>query len=206
MLDLDEMRTFYNQDVQRRDALKLRNWSATERRRFLDELKDVNAKTLLELGAGTGRDALFFQEQGLTVKALDLSSEMVKRCREKGLDAEVGNVLGLEPPPKPYDAIYSMNALLHVPKSDLDGVLASIKRMLKPQGLFYLGVHGGVDTEHLWRGEEGDKPPRFFSLHTDKALLDKVTKHFSLIYFRRVQTVNTPNWRSHYQSLILQNG
>ena len=196
------MRSFYNQDVERRDALSMRDWSATERARFLEELRLVGAELLLELGAGTGRDALFFQENGLTVKALDLSPEMVKCCREKGVDAEVGNVLELELPANTYDAIYSMNALLHVPKSEFEAVLASVKHVLKPDGLFYLGVHGGEDTEHVWRGEDGDKPPRFFSLHTDEALLNIVKKHFTLIYFRRVATGDTSGW--HYQSLVLQ--
>ncbi|TMD70000.1 MAG: class I SAM-dependent methyltransferase [Chloroflexi bacterium] len=44
---------------------------------------------MLEIGAGTGNDSLFFRDNGLHVVCTDLSPAMVDLCTEKGLEAYV---------------------------------------------------------------------------------------------------------------------
>jgi SAM-dependent methyltransferase len=39
---------------------------------------------VLEIGAGTGQDSAYFQEEGFAVVAADLSAVMVEHCRAKG--------------------------------------------------------------------------------------------------------------------------
>ena len=67
---------------------------------------------------------------------------MVKLCLQKGLNAYVMDFLGLDFPASSFDAIYSLNCLLHVPTHDLPQVLQKLQGLLKPTGLFYLGVYG----------------------------------------------------------------
>ena len=81
-------------DVREKEASKV-----DERRRFLDLLRNRGATSLLEVGAGTGHDSLYFQRQGLRVLCTDLSPAMVELCRAKGLDAQVADFLGLGVPP-----------------------------------------------------------------------------------------------------------
>jgi SAM-dependent methyltransferase len=73
----------------------------------------------LEIGAGTGNDGLYFQNNGLDVTCTDLSPDMVNLCREKGLKAYVMDFLSLDFPPGSFDAIYALNCLLHVPTREL---------------------------------------------------------------------------------------
>ena len=47
-------------------------------------------QTALDLGCGTGEDALRLMRAGLRVRAIDASSEMVKIARSRGVDAESG--------------------------------------------------------------------------------------------------------------------
>src|SRR5437868_14651054 len=42
---------------------------------------------LLDLGCGTGADALHFMQRGMRVRAIDASSEMVRIARSRGVDA-----------------------------------------------------------------------------------------------------------------------
>ncbi len=104
---------------------------------------------MLEVGAGTGQDSLFFQENGFDVVATDLSPEHVRRCREKGLDAHVMDFLGLDFPAASFDAIYAFNCLLHVSSADFPAVLKIIERLLKPGGVFFLGQHGGAESDSI---------------------------------------------------------
>ena len=67
----------------KRDDMEKEAFKVDERRRFLELLRDRGATSLLEVGAGTGHDSLYFQEQGLRVLCTDLSPAMVELCRAK---------------------------------------------------------------------------------------------------------------------------
>jgi SAM-dependent methyltransferase len=122
-----------------RDGREKAAFKVDERRRFLDLLRDRGVTSLLEVGAGTGHDSLYFQEQGLRVLCTDLSPAMVESCRAKGLDARVAEFLGLGVPPASFEAVYAMNCLLHVPTPDLPHVLEAIGEVLVPRGLSMWG-------------------------------------------------------------------
>jgi SAM-dependent methyltransferase len=195
------LRVFYDQDAQRRNESSLQPWKQTERKRFLEELRQQGANSLLELGAGVGKDSRYFQDQGLDVTALDLSPEMVKLCKEKHLNAFVMDFTQLEFPPETFDAVYAFNALLHTPKKDLANVLTNVRRVLKPKGLFYFGVYGGNEFEGVWQ-DDWAEPKRFFAYYTDKSLLEIVSRMFELVYFHQVAVERGADF--HFQSFILR--
>ncbi|OPG15049.1 hypothetical protein B2M26_13970 [Ferroacidibacillus organovorans] len=167
---------------------------------FLSRLQRENRAKLLEIGAGTGRDSMFFEENGLLVTATDLSGEMVLLCREKGLSAEQMDASDLQFPDGHFDGVWTINCLLHVPKRDLPGVLAEVRRVLKPGGLFYFGVYGGMDFEGVWEADRYD-PKRFFSFHTDAAIQETVRRFFTLESFR---TIDYGNEILHFQAMVLR--
>jgi len=163
------LRESYDFGAAERDTHTKEPWKVAERAAFLDRLKAEGCQRLLEIGAGTGQDSLFFQEQGLTVVATDLSPQMVERCLAKGLDARVMDFWQLDFPPASFDAVYALNCLLHVPNAQLPEVLACIRAVLRPGGLFFMGVYGGDGHEGV---DEADnhRPPRFFSWRTDEQI------------------------------------
>ena len=63
-------------------------------------LRAADAHTLLEIGAGPGIDAAFFQTEGLTVTAIDLAPEMVTRIKARGVRAQTGDARALNFPPE----------------------------------------------------------------------------------------------------------
>ncbi len=43
-----------------------------------------------------------------------------------------------------FDAVFAMNCLLHVPNHDLPAVLVAVRAVLRPDGLFFVGVSAGT--------------------------------------------------------------
>ena len=175
-------------------------WKVAERANFLALLQQEHRQSLLEIGAGAGKDSKFFYDQGLTVTCIDLSPEMVKLCRQKGLSADVMDMTRLDFAPNSFDAVYSLNSLLHIPKVDFRIVLENVRKVLKPTGLFYLGVYGGEEFEGTWE-LDSYTPKRFFSFHSDENIQKITSEVFDLLSFRPLN-VNSDNL--HFQALILR--
>lgn len=187
--------------AQERDEEGKTAWKIAERQYFLDLLQREGKQTLLEVGAGTGIDSKFMQDAGLQVIATDLSANMVELCRQKGLTAYVMDFLGLDFPESSFDAIYALNCLLHVPTSSLLEVLQKLHGLLKPSGLFYLGVYGGEEREGAAL-EDKHEPKRFFSYHTDEYMQQAVSTFFEIVYFKPLDVDDKT--RFHFQSMILR--
>jgi len=195
------LRTAYNRKVEERADRPLEAWKITERAHFLALLQQEDKQNMLEIGAGTGRDSLFFQENGLITTCTDLSPEMVKYCRGRGLNAYVMDFTQLAFPPASFDAVYALNCLLHVPKVDFPDILQNIHALLRPTGLFFLGQYGGVDQEGVWAGDHYE-PKRFFARYLDEQIRALVSEVFEIIYFKRV--LLTDESTGHFQSMILR--
>ena len=183
---VDNLRAAYDGGVERRDRHDKPHWKLVERETFLRRLRDHGFNRLLEVGAGTGQDSKYFQDHGLGVVATDLSPAMVACCRAKGLDARVMDFLHLDLPPDSFDAIYALNCLLHVPNADLPLVLEALRSLLRPGGLFFLGVYGGSGSEGI-ADEDIHDPPRFFSWRTDEQIQESVCQCFELLDFHVVE-------------------
>ena len=189
----------YNNHAQERDTYKMEEWKVAERANFLTLLQSKGKRVLLEIGAGTGRDAKFFQDNGMHVTCIDLSPEMIKLCQQKGLSAQVMDVVSLDFAPNMFEAAYSLNSLLHVPNAEFRSVLENTKRILAPSGLFYLGVYGAdQEFEGVWE-KDSYNPRRFFSFKTDESIQKTTAEVFELRYFRRIAGNDL-----HFQSLILE--
>ena len=81
------LRDYYNHEAQYRNSGIKDAWKIKQRDIFYDLILNENKKSFLEIGAGTGHDSMFFVERGLEVTAVDLSSEMVRMCKDKGINA-----------------------------------------------------------------------------------------------------------------------
>jgi SAM-dependent methyltransferase len=120
---LEPLRTAYDRGAENRDVGTKAPWKLAERAAFLHRIRSAGMQRLLEIGAGTGQDSVFFRDGNLEVIATDLSPAMIDRCRAKGLDARVMDFMSLDFPPGSFDAVYAMNCILHVPNADLPAVL-----------------------------------------------------------------------------------
>lgn len=195
------LRESYNREkAEQRDQSEKEAWKITERQQFFALLQKEGKRNLLEIGAGTGTDSLFFQDNGLDVISTDLSPDMVNLCREKGLNAYVMDFLSLDFPAGSFDAIYALNCLLHVPTRNLPGVLQNLRTLLRPNGLFFLCTYGGFEQEGIY-GDDQHYPKRFFTHHTDEFMLRATARFFDLVSFKKIPLQDN-KW--HVQSMILR--
>lgn len=97
---------------------------------------------VLELGAGTGQQALLLQRRGFEVTAVDLADSIYAAARIFPVTEYDGAHLPF--PDASFDAVISSNALEHI--GDLAGMHAEIRRVLKPDGI---AAHA-LPT-HMWR-------------------------------------------------------
>ena len=181
----DNLVTAYNLQAEKRNNSYIEDWKSKERELFLSFLQREKKLSLLEIGAGHGRDSVFFQAQGFHVTAIDLSPAMISLCLQKGVPARVMDMTTLEFSPRSFDAAYALNSFLHLSKRDFPMALENVYKVLKGGGLFYLGLYGGVDFEGIWE-DNSYTPKRFFSFHTDDNLSRILASFFEIVYFQRI--------------------
>ncbi len=195
------LQRFYDGDVVRRAKKPLPAWKTQLREAFKDRLAASNQPVrLLEVGAGTGRDAHYFSEHGIEVIAVDLSEKMVARSRSRGIDSLCADMLTLAFADNAFQAVYAMNSLLHLSHALLPFALQEIRRVLAPGGLFYYGVYGGKRFEGMYRDDPA-VTKRFFNYYTDDEIIALGREAFKLIEFRPISLDQAPY---HFQAMIWQ--
>ncbi len=198
----NKLREAYNKNAHLRDAKAVQDWKKKERSKFLSLLLQEQKETLLEIGAGPGKDSLFFQEGGFKVFCIDLSPEMVNICMQKGLKAKVMDFSNLRFPDGSFDSVYALNCLLHLRKKELPSVLVAINAILKSGGLLYMGMYGGYDYEGIWP-DDPYEPKRFFSFYDDDHLKRVVSEVFEVESFNKID-IGQLNTGLHFQSVVLR--
>ena len=98
---------------------------------------------ILELGCGAGGDSAEMLARGFDVRATDGSPELADiAARRLGRPVET-LLFGDLDEAEVYDAVWANACLLHVPREQLAGVLARIRRALRPAGYFYASYKTG---------------------------------------------------------------
>ena len=129
-------------------------WSAhsyDQHARFVSELTaDVLAwldpkpgERVLDLGCGDGALTEKLVQLGLKVEGIDISEDMLKAARARGLNVRQGDATSFTVA-EPVDAVFS-NAVLHWVRDPV-AAIKRIKTALKPRGRFVaeFGGHGNV--------------------------------------------------------------
>lgn len=113
---------------------------------FIEKFTRLSEGKIIDVGSGTGRDGLIFQQTGKDVVCVDASEEMVRLSSERGLTSVLANFDELPFEDESFNGVWSYTALLHVPKNEVGASLSEIYRVLKPGGVFALGLIEG-DSE-----------------------------------------------------------
>ncbi|ELS56467.1 class I SAM-dependent methyltransferase [Streptomyces viridochromogenes] len=124
----------------------------------------AGAKNVLELGAGHGRDALFFAREGFTVQATDFSplglEQLRDAARAQGIGQRVTTMVHdvREPMPLPdvsVEAVFAhMLLCMALSKKEIQALVGEVRRVLRPGGVFVYTVrhtgdaHYGTGTAH----------------------------------------------------------
>jgi SAM-dependent methyltransferase len=95
---------------------------------------------LLDVGCGTGVYSAAFADHGWTVTGVDLSEDMLRFARERGVDVVRADAAALPFDGNEFDAVVSM--WTHTDVDDFRATIAEITRVLRPGCPFvYVGAH-----------------------------------------------------------------
>jgi cyclopropane fatty-acyl-phospholipid synthase-like methyltransferase len=128
--------------------------------RVLSEQKIAPCRAV-ELGCGTGTNAVFLAEQKFNVTALDLSSTAIEHAKRRaevaGVQVEflVADLVQFELDLSPFDFIFDRGCFHCARKVDLAGYLKTLEKLSRP-GTRYLVLTGTPNDKNAHEG-----PPRW---------------------------------------------
>lgn len=124
-------------------------WTYEQKRKFRYDLQDYMhdsfqfqdfyGQQVLEVGCGSGIDAVEFARNGALVMATDITDNAIELTRKHAIEAKVGLSLkkcsadGLRFKDEVFDLVYSYGVLHHIP--EVKTAMHEIHRVLKPGGV-----------------------------------------------------------------------
>lgn len=142
-------------------------------REFVTDFRDLTpGKRVLNLGSGSGRDALLLRETGMEVFCVDGSSTMTRITNTLGFESLVSTFDELELEPNSFDGVWAYTSLLHLPKSELAETLARIHGWLRQDGAFALGMIEGDGERDVVRDSMPGES-RLFAYYSSDELISR---------------------------------
>lgn len=113
-------------------------WDSFEQGNLTPYIRAATGKKVLDAGAGTGRLTMKLKKAGADVTALDLSSEMLEKLKQKdpSIPTVVGDVEAMPFEDNTFDMAFSSLTLVHLKK--IEPFLDEVYRVLKDEGIFVL--------------------------------------------------------------------
>jgi len=160
----------------------------------LKTLKELNIKKIVELGAGLGRDTIFFARNSINIQALDYSPTAIKTINKKAVENKLSKFIST----KTFDirkklpfknnsieACFShMLYCMALSTSDLKNLNNEVYRILRPGGInIYTVRHTGdgdyKNGKHL--GEDLYENDGFIVNFFSKEKVRKISDGFNII-------------------------
>jgi len=115
--------------------------------KVVELLKRNGARTVLDLGSGSGRHVVYLARNGFSAYGLDSSPEGIEISRNwlkrEGLTADLRIRSMTEPLPYEdsfFDAVISVQVIHHARIAEVREIVAEIRRILKRGGLIFITV------------------------------------------------------------------
>jgi len=109
----------------------------SEKRAIENLIDNVEGKTALDLGIGTGLFTQILKEKGYRVIGIDISDEMLKIARKKGFEVTKGDLNNPLPfEEESFDFVFSMTSIEFLKKPEK--LIFDVKKILKKDGRFLL--------------------------------------------------------------------
>jgi SAM-dependent methyltransferase len=159
-----------------------------------DAFRGDSVRRILELGSGQGRDTLFLAQQGFEIVALDYVDAALDDIASKASEAGVAprvttaqhDVRDRLPfPDESFDASYShMLFCMALTTSELEGLAAELRRVLRPGGIVVYTVrhtgdaHFAAGTAH---GDDMYENGGFIVHFFDRELVERLAEGFEIL-------------------------
>ncbi|MDE2589896.1 MAG: class I SAM-dependent methyltransferase [Patescibacteria group bacterium] len=124
-----------------------------------EAIKDLDIKSVLEIGCGLGNNLKNFK--GMKVTGIDLSEHAIKIARERfpNFSFYVGNILKI-PLQETFDLVFTSGVVEHITPNILD---QAFEEMFRVSNRYILNVEAYDKTEHEIKWHRGDN--EFWTVH-----------------------------------------
>jgi len=147
--------------------------------KFIDLIPNTSEYTtrVLDIGCGYGKDTFYLsQQRGITAVGLDYSAGMLAEAHKAfpEVDFVQMDMRSLLFPDNYFGGVWANGCIYHIPKKDIKAVLAEVKRVLKPSGVFSFNFKLGNGERMEQNPKSYGGKPRFYSYYETeemKALL-----------------------------------
>ena len=167
--------------------------------------KDKNIKNIVELGAGLGRDTIFFAQNSLKVKALDYSISAVKIIQEKATKNNLVNFISskvfdirkkLPLEDNSVEACFShMLYCMALSSHELEYLNREIHRILKPKGINIYTVRHTGDGDYkngVHIGEDIYENEGFIVHFFSEEKIKNLSSGFDILEIKKFEEGNFP--------------
>lgn len=138
-----DLRAYYEDEARLRLRKPVTGRRVELREAFLALLHAERRRSVLDFGAGPGRDGEAFVAAGLEFVGLDLAHANGTLAAERGVTVVQGSV-GTPPfRTASFDAGWSMSTLMHIPEDQIPETLSAMTAPLRPGAPLFVGVWGG---------------------------------------------------------------
>lgn len=168
-----------------------------------------NARQVLDLGCGGGRNLVYFLRQGYDVYGVDQDPDAILQVREMTLDIQpdtdlarfqVANIDDLPFDPSSFDLVM-LNAVLHFARNadHFDAMVNEAWRVLTPGGIFFARLASNIGiqdkVQHLGNGRFllPDGTERYL---VDQRMLLKTTRDLEAELIEPIKTTLVQDLRS----------
>jgi SAM-dependent methyltransferase len=152
-------------------------------------IKGKNYSTLLDLGCGDGRDAIYFSSKGLKVTAVDFSSIAINRLKieNPGFQCILEDIRNIDFKEKSFDIVYSHLSLQYFDDATTKQIIGNIYQILAENGLLFIKCKS-TDDQLYGQGEKVGEDV-FFKEHIrhffSKEYMAQILHQFKVIKVRK---------------------
>ncbi len=141
------LRAYYEEEARLRTRKPVTGRRVELRDKFVALLRAEHRRSVVDFGAGPGRDGEAFVTTGLDYVGLDLAHANGVLAAERGITVVQGSVAAPPFRQRSFDAGWSMSTLMHIPEDEVPDTLSAMTAPLRPGAPLLVGV---------WGGDQGD--------------------------------------------------
>ena len=142
---------------------------------FLEIVKELNIKNLLDIGCGSGDFCLMAKDSGINVKGIDLSVSQVKRAQKKGCNCETKDVCDLNENFEAGVAIFDV--INYMDKSELKKFFSCVEKVVEKYFIFDINTFYAMEELAVGtlKAENENRFATLFSEFENNKLITEIT-------------------------------
>jgi len=143
--------------------------------KFIEILKELEVKNILDIGCGNGDFCLLAEEEGINVKGVDLSHGQVKKAKDKGCDCIASDVCDIN---EKFEAAVSIfDVINYMDKESLKRFFSCVERVVDKYFIFDINTIFAMEDLAIGtlKAEDENRFSVLYSDFEDGKLITEIT-------------------------------